>query len=70
MSFWNGLVKAIDTVLEKMKENQETINEYKERLSVLDDDALLRKYKHSIGAEKYACVLLINERRCGPETEE
>lgn len=65
MSFWD-VAKGVGTgVLNQVQKKADSINRYKERFDMLDDQALMRKYKSSSGDAKYACALLLKERGYG-----
>lgn len=56
---------AAKSVADSAKQKVERINMYKERYDVLDDAALIKKFKSSSGEQRMACAMLLRERGYG-----
>lgn len=63
MSLWDGIKAVGGVIVDGVNKKQESINKYRARYEMLDDQELIRKYKNAPnGDARCACALLLRER--------
>ena len=62
MGFKDFLSSAGAVTLEAMRQRQQRIQDYKERLDGYDTDRLIREYKRASGEKLFAITMLLKER--------
>ena len=65
MGIGSFLLHAVNVFVTDVVAKIERYEEYKKKISELDDELLIKKYKTSTGDEKRACMEILKERGYG-----